>query len=112
MTQENPSVMTAGIVPCVRKMKEVACVVGEDDPLSLGGNTQLKVVGSAKMARIPCCQAIDAMLSQHRCQGDRYGFVDIEFHNMAGVNGGQLPCSPGSRAAYSAISLSISSRLS
>jgi hypothetical protein len=25
------------------------------------------------------------MLGQNRCQGDRYGFIHIEFHRLAGV---------------------------
>lgn len=85
MTQENTTVMKARSVPCVRQMDEVACVMGEDGPLGLSRHTQLKLIGLAKMACVSCRQAVDAMLGQNRCQGDRYGFIHIEFHRMAGV---------------------------
>ncbi len=77
--------MTARSVPFVRQMNEVACVMGEDGSLGLSSPTQLKLIGLAKMACVSRCQAVDAMLGQNCCQGDRYGFIHIEFHRVAGV---------------------------
>lgn len=37
------------------------------------------------MASISYRQAVDPMLGEHGCEGDRYGFIQIEFHRMAGV---------------------------
>jgi len=77
--------MTARSVPCVCQMDEVARVMGENSSLSFSGHMQLKLIGPAKMACVSCRQAVDAMLGQNRCQGNRYGFIQIEFHRMAGV---------------------------
>jgi hypothetical protein len=79
--------MAARSVPGIRQMDEVACIVGEDNSFSLGGRMQLKLIGLAKMTRVSCCQAVNAMLGQNRGQGDRYRFIQIEFHGMVGVAG-------------------------
>lgn len=44
MTQENTTVTKACRVPFICKTDEVACVVGEDAPLGLSGNTQLRLI--------------------------------------------------------------------
>lgn len=62
MAQENTTVMQACSVPFVRKMDEVACVVGKEGPFSRSGNTQLKLIGSAKVACVSCRQTVYAML--------------------------------------------------
>jgi len=87
MTQEYAAVMAARCAPFVRQMDEVPCVMCEDDPSSFGGHTQLKLIGLAKMACVSCREAVNAMLGQNRGQGDRYRFVHIEFHGMAGAAG-------------------------
>lgn len=84
MTQEDPAVMTARSVPGLRQMDEVACVMREHSPVGLGGHTQLKFIGLAKMACISYRQAIDPMLGKNCCERDGYGFIQIEFHGRAG----------------------------
>ena len=85
MAQEDTTVMKTRNVPCVRQMDEVACVMGEDGPLGLSCHQQLKFIGLTTMTCVSYRQAVDAMLGQNRCEGDGYGFIQIEFHRMAGV---------------------------
>ena len=37
------------------------------------------------MACISYRQAVEPMVGEHGCEGDGYGFVQIEFDRMAGV---------------------------